>query len=107
MSTSSKTTTGALPPSSRWTRFRVSAAARGTREEPQVVDHERNLVLAERVDGLARVVGFELGDLLGVLFDRVGELQQRKCALSGSGRPPPLERGAGGVDRTVDVGGAR
>jgi len=28
MSTSSNTTTGALPPSSRWTRFRVSDAAR-------------------------------------------------------------------------------
>jgi hypothetical protein len=28
MSASSNTTTGALPPSSRWTRFKVSAAAR-------------------------------------------------------------------------------
>src|SRR5207248_9876707 len=69
--------------------------ARGAREEAQVVDHEWNLVLAERVDWLARVVGLELRELLGVLLDCVGQLQQRKRPLAGGGRRPAWERTAG------------
>ena len=44
--------------------------------------HERDLVGAHRGDRLAGVVGLDLGQLLGVLLDRVGELQQRQRALA-------------------------
>ena len=58
-------------------------APRGAREEPQVVDHERDLVVAEGVDRLAGVVGLELGELVGVLLDRVGELQHAAARSPG------------------------
>src|SRR5436190_5294131 len=79
--------------------------ARRAREEAQVVDHERDLVVLERVDRLAGVGGFELRDLVGALLDRVGELQQGERALAGrGGAPPGVERGAGCLDGTIDVG---
>ena len=53
--------------------------AGGAGEEAQVVDHERDLVLVEGLARLAGVGGLEVGDLLGALLDRVGELQQRRA----------------------------
>ena len=57
MSASSKTMTGALPPSSRWTRLRSAAAASATsmpaRTEPVIDDHLRGLVRDQRAAGVA------------------------------------------------------
>jgi hypothetical protein len=82
-------------------------AARGAREEAQVVHHEGDLVVAERLDRLAGVGGLQLGQLLGVGLDRVGDPQQGERALGRGGARPALEGGAGGGDGAVDVGGAR
>src|SRR5207248_9802170 len=61
------------------------------------------LVVADGVDRFARIVGFELRDLLAVLLERVGELQQGLRTLPRSGPTPFGERPARGLDRTVDV----
>ena len=70
-------------------------AARGAGEEAQVVDHRRDLVALEGLDRLAGVGGLELGDLVGVLLERVGQLEDRQRAL---GRacvvPQPLSKAA-------------
>ena len=71
--------------------------ARGAGEEAQVVHHERDLVLEERAARLARVGRLEVGELVGVLLDRVGQLEQRLRALAGRGGGPALERAAGGL----------
>jgi len=56
-------------------------------------------------DRLAGVGGLELGDLVGALLDRVGDLQERKRTLAGGGGAPPgVEGGAGGSDGAIDVG---
>ena len=76
MSTSSKTTTGALPPSSRWTRLSVSAAARATAlaglDRAGERDHVDVLVGDERLadvvaadDDVEHALGQELGSDLG------------------------------------------
>ena len=67
-------------------------------EEPQVVDHERDLVRPHRVDWLARVDRFEPRELLAMLLDRVGEAEQRGRALRRGGRTPRAERTAGSAD---------
>ena len=68
-------------------------AARGAGEEAQVVDHERDLVLEEGVARLAGVGRLEVGELVGVLLDRVGELRAapasaRRASSSTSRRTP-------------------
>ncbi len=81
-------------------------AARRAREEPQVVDHERKLVVLERLDRLARVGGLDLGELVAVLLDGVGEAQQRERALGGSRGRPAVGGRAGGLHGAVDVLGS-
>ena len=80
-------------------------AARGAGEEAQVVDHRRDLVVLERLQRLAGVGRLELGDLVGVLLDRVGEPQERQRALArASCSAQPSNAPARGLDGAVDVG---
>ena len=63
----------------------------------------------ESRDGLAAVERLQRGQLLGVLLDEVGELEQQPAAVGGVHRRPRagLQRLAGGLDGPVDVGGGR
>ena len=86
---------------------RVRAAGdRGDRRrvEAEVLDRLVELGLHRR-DRLADVAHLELGQLLAVGDERVGERVQQARAL-GRRRPAPvaLERGARGLDGSVDVG---
>ena len=70
--------------------------ARGAREEAQVVDHDRDLVVLEGLIGLPALAASSCGELVAVLLDRVGELQQRERALAGRGvSHPAVERARG------------
>ena len=61
-----------------------------------------------RGDRLADVARLELGQLVAVRLERVGERVQKAGALVCRGLPPvAVERGAGGLDRAVDLGLAR
>src|SRR5207248_2075620 len=73
-------------------------AAGGAREEAQVVGHERDLVVLEGLQRLAGVARLEVGELVGVLLDDVGELQQGGLAFGGRRPRPGAERLAGGGD---------
>ena len=74
------------------------------REEAQVVDHERDLVVLERLERLAGVGGLQPGDLVGVALQGVRDPQEGQRALRRGGPGPALERAPGGGDRAVDVG---
>jgi hypothetical protein len=52
---------------------------------------------------LARVARLELGDLVAVGLDRVGELEQRQRALAGRRVRPTVERRPRGLDGAPDV----
>ena len=80
-------------------------AAGGAGEEPQRVDDRRDLVGLDRLDRLARVLGLDRRDLIAVLLDRVGQLQQRQRTVGRRGAAPGLKCLRRGLDRTVDVGG--
>ena len=69
-------------------------AARGAGEEAQVVDHGRDLVALEGLDRLAGVGRLELGDLVGALLERVGQLEDRQRALAGRARAPAASKAA-------------
>ena len=72
-------------------------------EEAEVLDGAADLRL-DRRDRLADVPRFEVGELLAVRDDRVGERVEQPGALVRRGlRPRPFERRAGGVDSAVDV----
>ncbi len=75
--------------------------------EPQVVDHEGDLVFAEGGDRLAGVHSFELREFLAVLLDRVRKSEQRVRAFPRRGRAPRLEGAAGGGHGAIDVGCGR
>ena len=71
-------------------------------EEPQLVDHRRDLLArGERLD-LAGVLGLERDELVGVRLDRVGDLEQGLLTLARGGAAPlregRLRRTVGGVD---------
>ncbi len=80
--------------------------ARGAREEPQVVDHDRDLV-DRGGDRLAGVLRLEATQLVGPCLDGIGELEERQAALLRRGLAPGLEGRLGGVRGAVDVLGAR
>ena len=69
-------------------------------------DGERKVGGLGDVIGLAVVEGFELRELIGVLFDEVGELVHEIAALGGGHFSPGafFESGASGADGFVDVG---
>ena len=77
--------------------------ARRAAEEPQVVDDRRELLGHRDGVGLADVLGLELDDLLAVLLDPVGELQQGELPVLRGGVVPGLERLLGGGDGAVRV----
>ena len=78
--------------------------ARGAGEEAQVVGRKRHLLARER-DRLADVARLDLRQLLGVVGDHVGELQQQLGALAWGGVEPLRQRSVGAVDGRVDLVG--
>jgi hypothetical protein len=62
--------------------------------------------IGSRLDRLAGVGDLELGDLVRVLVERVGELEQQGGAVAGGRLLEALEGGGGGRDGAVDVLGA-
>ncbi len=73
------------------------------REEAEVLGGAGDLRLDGR-DRLADVARLELGQLGAVCLDRVGEgLEQARALGRRRATPGAVERGAGGLDRTVDV----
>ena len=80
--------------------------ARGAGEEAEVVGRERHLVAGDR-HRLADVLRLELRQLLGVVVDRVGELEQQLHPVLGRLLAPGLERLAGCLDGALDVLGTR
>ena len=73
-------------------------------EEPQLVDHRRDLLARRQRLDLAGVLGLERDELVGVRLDRVGDLQQRLLALARRGAPPLRERRLRRAVGRVDVG---
>ena len=78
--------------------------ARGAGEEAQVVGDDGDLVGLDGLDRLAGVERLQLGELVAVRLDRVGDPQQRERALARRRARPALERAARGGDGAVDVG---
>ena len=76
--------------------------ARRSREEPDVVRANRHLVLRVR-QRLADVPRLDLRELVRVLVERVGELQQHLGALTGRRLQPLGQRLLRGLDGAVDV----
>ena len=73
-------------------------------EEAEVLDRAEELGL-DRGDRLADVAGLELGQLLAVRGDRVGErVQEARALVRGRLAPVAVERGAGRLDGAVDLG---
>ena len=74
----------------------------------EAVDHQRQVGVAALADRLAVVEGLELGQLVDVLLDQVGQLVHQPAAVAGvhlAPGAPVVERLAGGLDGQVDVGG--
>ena len=90
-------------------RPRAGAVERagGAREEPQVVDAERQLAVVGGRPRLAGVLDLELREVLGVGLERVGEAEQGERPLPRRLRRPLGLRGARGGGGLVDVGDAR
>jgi hypothetical protein len=72
-------------------------------EEPDLVDHRRDLLRRGQPERLAGVAALQRHQLRGVLLDRVGQLQQRQLTLRRRGVAPRLERPRGLAERPVDV----
>jgi hypothetical protein len=76
----------------------------------EAVDHEWQVDVAALGDRLAVVEGLELGQLVLVLLDQVGEPVHQLAAIAGVHLAPGaivvVERLARGLDRQVDVLGA-
>ena len=73
----------------------------------EAVDHQRQVAVAALADRLAVVERLELGQLVDVLLDQVGELVHQPAAVAGVHLAPGagVERLARGLDGQVDVGG--
>jgi hypothetical protein len=82
---------------------------RRAREEPQAVAHHRDLVGPERLDRLTGVVDLELGELVGVPLERVGESEEHRRPIGGRGLAEGGEGVARALEGAVDVpcGGER
>ena len=95
---------------SRWATGSVVAGdlGRPAGEVAQVLGRERHVHALGELDRLAVVERLELGQLVGVRLEGVGERQHRARALGGGDAAPAavLERLAGGADGAVDVLGA-
>ena len=75
-----------------------------TGEEPDLVDHRRDLLGHGDVVGLAGVAALRLDECLSVLLDIVGEVEQRLLPVRRCGALPVLERLRRGGVGVVDVG---
>ena len=73
----------------------------------EAVDHQRQVGVAALADRLAVIERFELGQLVDVRFDQVGELVHQPPAVAGVHLAPGagVERLSGRLDGQVDVGG--
>ncbi len=77
------------------------------REEPDLVDHRRDLFAAGQVDRLAAVLDLERDQFLGTGLDGIGESEQRQRTLARRAVAPRVERRRRGLHCVVDVGLAR
>ena len=68
------------------------------REEADLVDGEQDLVVDEGRAGLAGVLRFEVGELLGARLHRVRDPEECELAFARGGLAPDLEGVAGGGD---------
>ncbi len=75
---------------------------RRAREEAQAVGHRSGLGPGD-LDRLADVQRLELGQLLGVLVDRVGHREEDRRPLAGCLLEPLGQRGTGCLDDPLDV----
>jgi hypothetical protein len=97
-----------LPPDPRGVAAHVLAGraafedARRAGEEADVVRADRHLVARVR-QRLAHVLRLDPGQLLAVLVQQVGQLEQHLGALAGCRLAPLRPRLPGGLDRAVDV----
>ena len=98
-----------LPPDHRrvalhvLTRSASLERARRAREEAQVVDEERHLLVPHRLDRLAHVERLELRELVGLLLEGVGDPQEGQRPLAGRCLGPLRESPAGGRHGCVHV----
>ncbi len=81
--------------------------ARRAREEPQLVDHRRDLVGGHQRLGLAGAPAFGVDEPRRVGLDRVRDAQQRANRSDGVVAAQPSKAAAAAADRVVDVGRAR
>ena len=82
-------------------------AADHRREVAEVVGRQRDVGGARLADRLAVVVALGDRERLEVLLDRVGDAVQHPRALGRRGLAPRVLGGVRGVERQLDVGGAR
>ena len=76
-------------------------------EEPDLVDHRRDLLVPGQADRFAGVLRLEGDQLLGVGLQRVGDADEGQAALGGRGVAPAVERLGCGPSGGVDVGTGR
>jgi hypothetical protein len=76
-------------------------------EEPDLVDHRRDLLARGQPERLAGVAALQRHQLVGVRLDRVGEAEQRQGALRRGGVAPAGEGARRGGVGAVDVLGRR
>jgi len=72
-------------------------------EEAEVRDRARDVEEARQRERLATVARLELGELVEVLLDRVGELEQQSRTLGRGSFRPRAECGCRRANRRVDV----
>ena len=73
----------------------------------QAVDHQRQVGIQALADRLAIVERFELGELMNMRLDKIGEFVHQAPAVAGIHLAPGarVKRLAGRLDRQVDIGG--
>jgi hypothetical protein len=69
-----------------------------------LVDRDHDLVVDEGGTRLARVLGLDVGELLGARLHRISDTEQRELALGGGGLAPGLEGVRSGLERGIHVG---
>ncbi|MNK74712.1 hypothetical protein D3C87_942320 [compost metagenome] len=81
-------------------------AAHGASEETEHIDGRRQIVLTRQVQRLAAVQRFEAGEVVGVFFHGVGDLEQQVRTLLRRGARPLGKCAVGGEDGGFDLLGA-
>ena len=76
-------------------------------EEPDLVEHRRQLFVERQLHRLAGVLALRVDQLLATCLDGVRDAEQRALTLAGGGVAPGLEGGRGGGEGRVHVRGTR